>query len=288
MDEPTVIMKARTFVRSFANLTCPVPIDLYLEAIGAGLHYEAGLPNNESGHSLHIKGKWHIIVNKKHFEERQRFTICHELGHIYLDLPSEHIGRSDSQHYTRRPKNEVLCDVFASEILLPSDQFKPLVNGADMGFDAVIALGKDFQASMTATGSRFAALNDTLCTFILSEHGIVRYATRSPSLREMGAWVPIGYRVPPSSLAAQGAQLIQDGPRIVDPTEWFEDWTQGGTFYEESRYLSEWDRMLSLLWFEENYLPSKGGAANEEDEDSDPYCRELDGTLPWPDRTKKR
>jgi Zn-dependent peptidase ImmA (M78 family) len=281
-------MKARTFVRNFPNLTYPVPINLYIEAIGVGLHYETELPNNESGHSLPIKGKWHIVVNKEHLEERQRFTICHELGHIYLDLPNEHAGKGDLQRYTKRPTSEVLCDVFASEILLPSDQFKPLVNGAEMGFDAVIALGKTFKASLTATGSRFAALNDTPCTFILSEHGIVRYATRSPSLKEMRGWVQIGYRVPPSSLAAQGAQLIHDGPCTVDPTEWFEDWTRGGTLYEESWYLPEWDRMLSLLWFEEDYLPSKGGMANEEDEDSDPYCRELDGILPWPDRTKKR
>lgn len=288
MDELSVIMKARNFVRSFQNLKFPVSMDLYAEAIGAVLHNDSDLPDNESGHSLTIKGKWHIIVNKGHLEERQRFTICHEFGHIFLDLLNEHAGKSDPQRYTKRPKSEVLCDVFASEILLPSDHFKPLVNNASIGFDAVVALGKTFKASQTATGSRFAALNDMLCTFVLSEHGLVRYASRSPSLREMGAWVQIGYRVPPSSLAAQGAQLIQDGPCEVDPTEWFEDWTRGGTLYEESRYLPEWDRMLSLLWFEEDSLPAGGVAANKETEDGDPYCRELDGVLSWPDRTKKR
>lgn len=287
MDEPTVIMRARTFVRSFKDLQCPVSMNQYVEAIGAGLQY-VNLPENESGHSLPVKNKWHIIINEGHLEERQRFTICHELGHIYLNLQNEHVGKSDSQRYTKRPTNEVLCDVFASEILLPSDHFKPLVNAEEVGFNAVASLGRTFKASLTATGSRFAALCDTACTFVLSEHGIVRYASRSPSLREMGAWVQIGYRVPPSSLAAQGAQLNHDGPCTVDPTEWFEDWTRGGTLYEESRYLPEWDRMLSLLWFEEDYLPSKEGTAIEEDEDSDPYCRELDGILPWPDRTKKR
>lgn len=288
MDESTVILKARTFVRSFPDLTCPVSMELYVKDIDAGLRYETELPENESGHSLPIRGKWHIIVNKNHLEERQRFTICHELGHIYLDLSSEHTGKSDSQRYTNRPKNEVLCDVFASEILLPSDHFKPLVHAADLGFDSVVTLGKKFKASLTATGSRFAALNDMPCTFVLSEHGIVRYASRSPSLREMGTWVQIGYRVPPSSLAAQGAKLVQEGPCEVDPTEWFEDWTRGGTLYEESRYLPDWDRMLSLLWFEEDSLPAGGVAANKETEDGDPYCRELDGMLSWPDRMKKR
>lgn len=91
-----------------------------------------------------------------------------------------------------------------------------------------------------------------------------------------------------ATLAAQGAKLVQEGPCEVDPTEWFEDWTRGGALYEESRYLPDWDRMLSSLWFEEDSLTAGGVAANEETEDSAPYCRELDGMLSWPDRTKKR
>lgn len=288
MDESSVIMKARTFVRSFDGLTWPVPMDLYVQTIGATLLYETDLPDHESGYSLPIKEKWHIVVNKRHLEERQRFTICHEIGHIYLDLPNEHAGTSDPQRYTKRPMSEVLCDVFASEILLPSDLFKPLVNEAEIAFHSVVTLGNDFKASLTATGSRFAVLNPTPCAFVLSENGIVRYASRSPSLKEMGAWVQIGYRVPPSSLAAQGVRLSQEGSCLVDPTEWFEDWDRGGTLYEEARYLSEWNRTLSLLWFEEEYLPSRGKEEAEADEESDPYCQGLDGTLPWPDRTKKR
>ena len=91
-----------------------------------------------------------------------------------------------------------------------------------------------------------------------------------------------------ATLAAQGAQLVQDGPCEVDAAEWFEDWTRGGTLYEESRYLPEWDRMLSFLWLEEDSRSARGSTASEEAEDSDPYCRELDGMLSWPDRTKKR
>src|SRR5262245_9669107 len=63
VDEPSIIMKARTFVRTFGELKCPVPMDPYADAIGAGLQYSTDLPDNESGHSLHIKGQWCIIVN---------------------------------------------------------------------------------------------------------------------------------------------------------------------------------------------------------------------------------
>lgn len=288
MDEFTAVLKARAFVRSFRDLALPVAMEPYVEKVGATIRYDADLADDQSGYSLPIKGQWHIIVNARDVEERQRFTICHELGHLHLGLSSEHIGKSDLQLYTKRPKNEILCDVFASEILLPSDLFKPLVNEAEMGFQSVITLARDFEASWTATGSRFAALNQTPCVFVLAERGFVRYASQSLPLREMGAWVQLGAHVPPSSLAAQGERLSRHGPCSVDPAEWFEDWTRGGTLYEDARYLAEWKRTLSLLWFEESYLPSREEKETEGDEESDPYCKELDGNLPWPDRTRKR
>ena len=288
MDEFTAVLKARAFVRSFRDLALPVAMEPYVEKVGATIRYDADLADDQSGYSLPIKGQWHIIVNARDVEERQRFTICHELGHLHLGLSSEHIGKSDLQLYTKRPKNEILCDVFASEILLPSDLFKPLVNEAEMGFQSVTTLARDFEASWTATGSRFAALNQTPCAFVLAERGFVRYASQSLPLREMGAWVQLGAHVPPSSLAAQGERLSRHGPCSVDPAEWFEDWTRGGTLYEDARYLAEWKRTLSLLWFEESYLPSREEKETEGDEESDPYCKELDGNLPWPDRTRKR
>ena len=197
MDEFTAVLKARAFVRSFRDLALPVAMEPYVEKVGATIRYDADLADDQSGYSLPIKGQWHIIVNARDVEERQRFTICHELGHLHLGLSSEHIGKSDLQLYTKRPKNEILCDVFASEILLPSDLFKPLVNEAEMGFQSVTTLARDFEASWTATGSRFAALNQTPCVFVLAERGFVRYASQSLPLREMGAWVQLGALVPP-------------------------------------------------------------------------------------------
>lgn len=141
---------------------------------------------------------------------------------------------------------------------------------------------EEFAASLTATGSRFAFLNKAFCAFVLAERGFIRYASRSPFLKEIKAWIPIGYKVPPSSLAAQGRNLSSTEQRAVDPTEWFEDWARGGTLFEEAQYLSQWDQTLSLLWFEEDRLPSGSNSEWEHDEDSDPYCSELSGDLPWP------
>jgi len=286
MDEATVILKARRFVRSIQHLAIPVPLDTYVETVEAKLN-QADLPSGQSGYSGVINGKLNIWVNSNERLERQRFTVCHEVAHIHLGLSTNHDGKSDSGRYTKRPQNEVFCDVFAAEVLLPSDFFKPLVDEAEMSFSSLDQLAGQFVASLTATGSRFAFLNQVLCAFVLAEHGFVRFASRSLPLRELNAWVQNGFKVPPSSLAAQGKGLSSTERRIVDPTEWFEDWDRGGTLLEEARYLPEWDQTLSLLWFEEDHLPSKSKFEEEGKEGADPYCRELDGNLPWPDRIKR-
>lgn len=281
MDEANVILAARRFVRAIEDLTIPIQLDAYVQHLGATLRY-ADLPSGQSGYSGKIGGKWIIVINSNERLERQRFTVCHEIAHIHLMLPTNHEGQSDSGIYTRRPRNEVFCDLFAAEILLPSDIFKARVDEEALRFSTLDRLAEEFAASLTATGSRFAFLNRAHCAFVLAEGGFVRYASRSSSLRDINAWIPNGYKVPPSSLAAQGKNLSSIQQQVVDPTEWFEDWDRGGTLYEEARYLSQWDQTLSLLWFEEDRFPSGGKSECEHDEDSDPYCSELSGDLPWP------
>lgn len=287
MDEADLILAARRFVRSVEGLSVPVSLDAYVRKVEAKLCY-ADLPGGQSGYSGKIGGKWTIVINSNERLERQRFTICHEIAHIHLNLPTNHEGNSDSGFYTKRPQNEVFCDIFAAEALLPSDLFRPRVDEAEISFSSVDRLADEFTASLTATGSRFAFLNRAFCAFVLAERRFVRYAARSPSLKEIKAWIPNGYKVPPSSLAALGKDLLSTDHRAVDPTEWFEDWNRGGTLFEEARYLPQWDQTLSLLWFEEDELPSGGRHEVGLDEDTDPYCRELDGNLSWPDRSKRR
>ena len=48
--------------------------------------------------------------------ERKRFTIAHELGHLLLNIPSQH-----------KEKEEKLCDAFASELIMPSVKLKAML-----------------------------------------------------------------------------------------------------------------------------------------------------------------
>src|SRR5439155_23935319 len=102
-------------------------------------------------------------------------TICHEVGHFVLGIKSDHTMPSWSY---KKPIGEIYCVVFAAELLLPHQLFKPVAENAAISFDSLDTLGRQFLASVTATGSRFAALLSDPCAFVLSEQGKVRYASR--------------------------------------------------------------------------------------------------------------
>ena len=74
--------------------------------------------------SFEHDGRYHICVNSKDLKERQRFTVCHEIAHIVLGLPSDH-KTSPGWSYAKKSLGEILCDVFAAELLLPASLFKP-------------------------------------------------------------------------------------------------------------------------------------------------------------------
>jgi hypothetical protein len=88
--------------------------------------------------------------------ERQRFTICHETGHTFF--PGFHHGRQ-FRCAERKTPLEQLCDIAASELLLPRAYFKADLAGAPLDFDTIEALSAMYEASIEATALRLVDLS---------------------------------------------------------------------------------------------------------------------------------
>jgi hypothetical protein len=290
VDEFDVILRARRVSSRLTANQIGLPLSDYLKAMtalpdGIVLRFDSTLSDDQAGHTVLVAGRRCIIVNGNDRPERQRFTACHELAHIVLGLPTEH--ENAGSQFARRSPNEVLCDVFAAELLLPCHLFQPLVQDSEFGFAAIEALADDFVASLAATGSRFAAVCDCPCAFVLTHNGTIRYASRSKSLRECGAWIRPNQKVPEASMAAQLIGFAKvDGPIDVSAEEWFEDWKRGGVLQEDARHFPRWNQTLVLLWFDDDRVPSTSSAADDDEEES--ALRPLDGVPPWPGKSRRR
>ena len=284
MDEFTAEQRARTFVKTVGPTSVSVPLEPYPDRIGARVTVDDDLEPSEAGYTMTTrKGRHSIVINGKDSERRQRFTICHEIGHVVLALNSEHRGPSWS--YERRPRNEVCCDIFAAELLLPLVLFRPALQKLEIDAESMQTLAAEFNASLFATGSRIAAFSREPCAFVVSQGGKVKYAFRSVPLRDAKLWVPVGVALPETSLsAALRSNVAQGGPVELDADVWF-DGVDGGIVIEDAIYDSSRDQTLTLLRLDAEEMPDpierhdRGGRSED-----DVGLRELDGNLPWPTR----
>jgi hypothetical protein len=287
VDELIVVLKARELINKVGPAMIPVSIKAYIDHIGGVLRVEHDLGPDQPGWSFVNNGKRYICVNGKDGEERQNFTACHEIGHIELGLPSDHQA-TPWWSYAKRSPNEIACDVFAAELLLPYKLFKPLVDKSDISLAAVDNLAGRCVASTMATGSRFATFVNAPCAFVLSEQGRVRYTSRSRALREANAWVQPRIALPKGSvcerLRAGGAC---DGPEKTSADIWFSNWDRGGILLEDARHLAQWNQTVALIWFEDEEVPApERNRGKREEEESG--LAELDGVLPWPGKKRRK
>jgi len=289
MDEADVQQLARAFIAPLDLRNIRNDLSVYLNAANAILSKEE-MEFGESGTTLTSPDGKHIVtVNSREPVERQRFTICHEVAHIVLKLPSNH-DSVPSWSYAKRDPNEIACDLFAAELLMPYRQWLVAVPKEEPSREVIEYLAGEFKCSYPAAASRYATLAKLPCAFVTMERGTVRYAARSTALRQARAWIPPRSLMPQGSIAhrlrGQGSSALETGEVAQDV--WFQDWEPGLNMYEMSRHYRSTDTTTSLLWFAEEELPEREfdrfGRLVEEDD----ALSELTGELPWPGKKRRR
>lgn len=289
MDQAEAQQRARTFVSGVDTSNIQNDLSAYLKASNAKLKKEE-LGEGASGTTFtRPDGKHIITVNSSEPEARQRFTVCHEIAHIVLGLASSHEA-VPSWGYAKRDPNEWLCDLFAAELLMPYQLWKQKVPDSEPSQEVIEFMAAEFRCSFPAAASRYAALATVPCAYVTMEHGIVRYAEQSTSLRRVGARIPSRSPTPPGSIAhrlrARGVSQIDSGTVAQDV--WFQDWEKGLDLSELSRHYRVSDTTVSLLWFSNEDLPEVEVNRFGVREVDDGGLAELTGELPWPGKNRKR
>ncbi len=77
------------------------------------------LKSTEVGASIYDGEKWYIVYDDTVSKELIRFTIAHELGHIFLGHPLK-LGYHARTIDTDKPETEKQADMFAIRLLAPS------------------------------------------------------------------------------------------------------------------------------------------------------------------------
>lgn len=288
MDE----MEARRIARAFvAKAPCSDLKDLspYLNAVGAKLRSEP-LGDQESGYTMTKSNGQHVItVNSNECEERQRYSLCHEIAHVELGLPSNHT-EVPAWAIVKRDENERLCDLFAAELLMPQKLYIAKMSTSEPSLSTLEHLASDFGVSFPAAASRFAALAGFPCAYVTMEHGRIRFAERSASLRAARAWIETRSAIPQLSVAYRLREAKRSDVETDEVSQdvWFKEWDSSETMSELARHYEQSDSTISILWFSKEVLPEKEFDRFGREVVDDGGLPELTGDLPWPGAKRKK
>ena len=131
------------------------PIDVELLASLRGIVSIRSSLQGPAGMLVCDGERLHVTVRASDGRERRRFTVLHEAGHTmfpgFLEAP---------QYRCKGPKDreEQLCDLAASELLLPRRFLIPDLASTGFGMGAVEQLADGYKASIESTALRMADL----------------------------------------------------------------------------------------------------------------------------------
>ncbi|MFZ7947254.1 MULTISPECIES: ImmA/IrrE family metallo-endopeptidase [Bacillaceae] len=126
--------KANELLKMFEIDEIPIPVYEIANNLGI-IVQEEELEGEMSGILLRDIDKTIIGVNSKHYPNRKRFTIAHELGHFVMHKGNPvHIDRTFRVNF--RDKNsslannidEIEANAFAAALLMPEKKIKQVVN----------------------------------------------------------------------------------------------------------------------------------------------------------------
>jgi len=155
-------------IREEANLSTPLSLEdlnQFVEELGGTVNYDE-LDDDTDGFIIRDENDFTITLNNANFasDEREKFTLCHELGHLFLhmqyldrDAWAEAENYQDTA-YARNGYSEEEYDAheFAAALLMPKDEYKEVVsdNTNDEKTCNITAVAQHFGVSIEAASNR--------------------------------------------------------------------------------------------------------------------------------------
>lgn len=146
----------------------------------------------------------------------QNFSVAHELGHYsipghYEQLMGSGIHRSLAG-FISQEKCELEADHFAAGLLMPSYLFEVELNKYQSGLNAIEALSRKSNTSLTATAIRYAQKTPDPVAIVVSDGKIVDYCFMSDELKKLKelTWIRKGSHLPKNTVTSRFNSSVQN------------------------------------------------------------------------------
>jgi hypothetical protein len=227
--------KARNLVAlycaQFGEPTMPINLDVLASMLGITRSDDMPLYSPDA-ELVPDDGRLTMRVNPDRPETRQRFSIGHEISHTFFPGYELKVQCRPDSRYRRRddPDDaiESLCDIGASELLLPLPWFADDARVVSTG-QGLVALAKKFKASREATARRFAESSQAVVAAVFLSWKLkpTQAADINPDQPNMFGTTPeeeawaarqlrIDYAIPSDGFTATGLYLPGDKSLVLE------------------------------------------------------------------------
>ncbi len=171
------------------------------------------------------------------YETRKRFTIAHEIGHLFLHYEKNLFCiATDFDVWQDKHTKETEANIFASELLLPQVAVISSIKRGDIDFEMVDELVNRYNVSVIATAIRLIKCDSGRSAFIVHDGKKTERIIKSASCRN-------NIQLTSSDWTFSGETIT----RKVDPSIWLSGKTDGWTCSEETRYLTRLGKYHTIL-----------------------------------------
>lgn len=196
-----------------------------------------------------------IILAAGQSRGRRRFSIAHELGHLYIPSHANRPLGWCAEGAVGVPTGvgeqlEWEANDFAAELLMPHHLFAKDARNLTPSFASIgrLAAADQYDVSITAAAVRYMDVTRSACALVSSRDGRVEWVMKSDAFVYRIPWR--GDRVPASSVAAQGAAVAE--PQRLAANVWLEFAQRSSLeLFESTHFVPSARQILSLLWVEE-------------------------------------
>ena len=183
-------------------------------------------------------GAFHVYCNLDRVgtfdSPRARFTLCHELGHYYIDEHRTAItaGKLPAHPSTCEYESDTImereADLFASNLLMPRQRFIRSVAKMPPGLGTVLTLARQFGASVTSTALQFVKTSEIECALIKWNPPTKTWSWVSPAMYDsgFGKTITSRHQIPEGSATDQALSGLYPPPSGFfssggTATDWF-------------------------------------------------------------------
>jgi len=235
----------------------PSEINLNILAYTAGkLKIEVGGLANSDGRIVASKAKGGTIRVKSgltHWQER--FTAAHEIGHFRLHVKGDMDHDDTVKQFTvwNDPSEESEANLFAAELLMPEYLFCPRIQGKTPSLALIDNLAEEFNTSRVSTAYQYVSYTSEPVGLVLSVGNTVKWYHKSESF---WPYIRSGELHEYTGAGEIFAKKSKDtGKMVKTPAEAWLPQLQGKNkdILEDSRYLSWYDCVATLLWIDDDF-----------------------------------